>query len=71
MTSTFKPFRVDVRYMKAKEAPIRPLIGRLSFIEGKLHWGARFRFGHLSIHKTDFGVIAAAMGRDLQKDFAT
>ena len=69
MTSRFKPFRADVKFLKAKEAPIRPLIDRLSFIKDKAHWGARFRFGHLNIREADFALIAAAMGRDFQKDF--
>jgi hypothetical protein len=71
VTSRFKPFRADVELLKAKEAPIRPLIDRLSFIKDKSHWGARFRFGHLSIDEVDFALIAAAMGRDFKKDFAT
>jgi hypothetical protein len=71
MTPQFKPFRVDVTFLKAKEAPIRALIDRLSFIEDKSHWGARFRFGHLSIGEVDFALIAKAMGRDFRKDFAT
>ena len=70
MTSKFKPFRADVKFLKAKEASIRPLIDRLSFIKDKSHWGARFRFGHLNIPEVDFALIAAAMGRDFQKDFA-
>ncbi len=70
MTSKFKPFRADVKFLKAKEASIRPLIDRLSFIKDKSHWGARFRFGHLNIREVDFALIAAAMGRDFQKDFA-
>jgi hypothetical protein len=70
MTSKFKPFRADVRFLKAREAPIRALLGRLSFIKDKSHWGAPFRFGHLKIGEHDFALIAAAMGRDFQKDFA-
>jgi hypothetical protein len=70
MTSRFKPFRTDVEWLKAKEAPIHPLIDELSFIKDKAHWGARFRFGHLNIGAADFARIAAAMGRDFRKDFA-
>ena len=70
MTPRFKPFRVNVTFLKAKTAPIRPLIYRLSFIADKAHWGARFRFGHLKIGAADFAHIAAAMGRDFSKDFA-
>ena len=71
MTPRFKPFRADVKFLKAKEAPIRPLIEQLSFIQDKSHWGARFRFGHLSIGEADFALIAKAMGRDFRKDFAS
>jgi hypothetical protein len=62
MTKDFKPFRVDVKFIKAKEAPIKPLIDALSFIKSKTHWGATFRFGHLKIPAEDFKLIAKAMG---------
>lgn len=70
MGPRFKPFRVDVEYFKAREAPIRPLIEKLSFIHDKTHWGAAFRFGHLKIGAPDFALIAAAMGRKFEKDFS-
>src|SRR5205823_9017759 len=38
MTEDFKPYRVDVSFLKAKEAPIKPLIDVLSFIKSKTHW---------------------------------
>ena len=62
MTKDFKPYRVDVKFIKAKEAPIKPLIDALSFIKSKTHWGATFRFGHLKIPAEDFKLIAKAMG---------
>jgi len=62
MTKDFKPYRVDVKFIKAKEAPIKPLIDALSFIKRKTHWGATFRFGHLKIPAEDFKLIAEAMG---------
>ena len=62
MTDEFRPYRVDVRFMKAKEAPIKPLIEMLSFIKDKTHWGAAFRFGYLKIPPDDFLLIANAMG---------
>jgi predicted RNA-binding protein len=62
MTDEFRPYRVDVRFMKAKEAPIKPLITTLSFIKDKTHWGAAFRFGYLKIPPEDFLLIASAMG---------
>ena len=61
----FKPYRVDVDFLEVKEAPIRPLIQRLSFIKDKSHWGATFRFGQLRVPAADFGLIAEAMGASL------
>jgi hypothetical protein len=58
----FKPYRVGVRFSRCSEAPIKPLIERLSFIKSKTHWGAAFRFGQLKIPATDFALIAEAMG---------
>ena len=66
----FKAFRVKVSFLKAKDAPIKPLIERLSFIRSKQHWGAAFRFGQVKIGESDFALIAKAMGRDLALDFA-
>jgi hypothetical protein len=62
MSSDFKPFRVDVRFHKCREALIRPLVGELSFIKNKTHWGAALRFGQLKIPADDFKIIAEAMG---------
>ena len=62
MTEDFKPYRIDVRFFKAKEAPIKPLIDALSFIKSKTQWGAAFRFGQIKIPAEDFKVIAKAMG---------
>ena len=63
------PYRIDIQFFEAKEVPIRPLIGQLSFIEDKTHWGYPFRFGNLNIPEKDFKLIAEAMGRDFEKDF--
>jgi len=62
MAPDFKPYRVDVRFLKCKEAPIKPLIDQLSFIKSKVHWGAAFRFGQLKVPERDFLIIAGAMG---------
>jgi EVE domain len=61
MTPDFKPYRVEVRFSHCNEAPIRPLIERLSFIKSKTHWGAAFRFGQLKIPAGDFALIAETM----------
>src|SRR5437879_1299568 len=62
MTNDFKPYRIDVQFLRAKEAPIKPLIENLSFIKNKTHWGAAFRFGYLKVPADDFLLIATAMG---------
>jgi hypothetical protein len=56
------PFRIDVDYLPAAPAPIRPLIDALTFIRNKAHWGAAFRFGFIKVPPDDFALIAAAMG---------
>ena len=65
MGGGFLPFRVDVDWLPCDEAPIRPLLPRLSFIRDPAHWGAAFRFGHLEVPEADFRLIAAAMCADL------
>jgi predicted RNA-binding protein len=57
----FVPFRRNIRYVDAKEVPIRPLLGQLSFIKDKTKWGSAFRFGYLRIPKVDFELIASQM----------
>ena len=65
------PFRRAVDYLHARDAPIRPLIERLTFIRSKTHWGAAFRFGIVRVPEPDFARIAEAMGRDYAADFAS
>ena len=57
----FVPWRVDVDFVEAHDAPIRPLITQLSFIRDPHHWGAAFRFGQVKITAADFAAIAQAM----------
>jgi predicted RNA-binding protein len=71
MGDDFHPFRVDVRFLNAKEAAIKPLLDKLSFIKNKAHWGAAFRYGHLKVPVQDFKTIAEAMGCDFERDFGT
>lgn len=66
MTADFKPYRLDVKFLKCHETPIKPLIDQLSFIKTKTHWGAAFRFGQLRIPAQDFNLIAKAMGGEYQ-----
>ncbi len=62
MGEGFRPFRRDVRYLEAEDAPILPLIDKLDLTRGKRNWGYSFRFGLVEISKADFNTIAAAMG---------
>ncbi|MSQ73281.1 MAG: EVE domain-containing protein [Betaproteobacteria bacterium] len=62
MSADFHPFRMDIQFRKCRDAPIKPLIGDLSFIQNKTHWGGAFRFGQLKIPAADFRLIAHAMG---------
>jgi hypothetical protein len=64
MSGGYVPFRVDVGWLPCEEAPIRPLLERLSFIRDPAHWGVAFRFGHRAVPAADFRLIAAAMGAD-------
>lgn len=66
MSEDFKPYRVDVAFLACQEAPIRPLIDHLSFIQNKQRWGAAFKFGHLKVPADDFARISMAMGVALQ-----
>ncbi len=62
MTPAFHPWRRNVAYLPARPAAVRPLIGELTFIRDKRHWGFPFRRGLFQIDRNDFIRIAAAMG---------
>ncbi len=59
--SGFRPWRRDVRWEAAQEAPIAPLLPRLGFSAGKKNWGQQLRFGLLPIRPDDFALITATM----------
>jgi len=61
LSEDFEPYRLDVEYLKAEEAEIKPLIEELDFIKNKRSWGYAFRFGQIEISKADFELIAKAM----------
>lgn len=63
----FKPWRRRIKYRRAAEIDVRPLIGELSFIKNKPRWGAAFRFGFLEIGERDFAVIAKRMLPNLRE----
>ena len=59
----FRPTRRDVSFAeRAHEAPIRPLLDRLTLTRGKPSWGAALRRGLVEVSGRDFQVIAQAMG---------
>ena len=61
MGGGFTPFRRDVTYASAQEAPIRPLLEKLDLTRGKTNWGYAFRFGLIEVSEVDFRTIASAM----------
>ena len=58
----FCPFRRDVTWLDARDAPIGPLLDALEFSAGKRNWGYQFRFGLLAVSEHDMRTIASAMG---------
>jgi EVE domain len=62
LSADFQAFRHTVRYLPCREVPIQEVLGDLTFLPDKQHWGARFRFGHLAVPRADFQQIARAMG---------
>lgn len=61
MSPGFVPYRRNINFLEATDAPIAPLLEQLSFIKDKSRWGYVFRFGHLEIPKTDFEIISTSM----------
>ena len=57
----FVPYRRNVKYVKAKEVSILPLLDDFEFVENRSRWGYKFRFGLFSISDTDMRLIAQAM----------
>lgn len=66
MGGGFVPFRKDVAYVTAQEAPIAPLLDRFEFVEDRTRWGAKFRFGLFAVSDHDMRLIAQAMQADVQ-----
>jgi hypothetical protein len=62
MGAGFAPFRRDVIWGEARQAPIAPLLPYLSFTVGRTNWGAPFRWGFFEIPESDALLIAGAMG---------
>jgi hypothetical protein len=64
MGGGFCPFRRDVDWCAAREAPIKSLVGRLQFTS-RSDWGFQLRFGLFEISGDDMAMIAEAMGASL------
>lgn len=62
----FFPWRRSVRWVHRSEVPIRPLLPQLTFIENKVAWGAKFRFGFLEIPQDDLRLLAPEMGVEIE-----
>jgi hypothetical protein len=65
MGGDFTPWRRNVDYFGATEAPIAPLLDRLEFTHGKANWGYQMRFGLFEISEQDFRTIATAMNAEV------
>ena len=61
MGGGFSPFRRDVEWLAACEAPIQPLLPMLDFAVGARNWGYELRSGLFAISEHDLRIIAAAM----------
>ena len=61
MPGGFRPWRRSIVWFSSRNAPIVPLLDRLTFSAGIKNWGAPFRFGLFAISERDMGSIAAAM----------
>lgn len=64
MGGGFVPFRKDVAYLPAREAPIAPLLDHFEFVQDRARWGYAFRFGLVAVSDHDMRLIAQAMGAD-------
>ena len=65
MGGGFVPFRRDVAYLAASEAPIVALLDDFEFVEDRARWGNKFRFGLFRISDADMRLIAHAMQADV------
>ena len=65
----FCPFRRDVAFVAhAKDASIKPLIAKLSFIKDPQRWGYPLMRGQLEVSAADAQLIAEAMGVPLNSN---
>jgi EVE domain len=67
MGGGFVPYRRNVDFVAAEEAPISPLLDAFEFVENRQRWGYKFRFGLFDISDHDMHLIAQAMRAPLAK----
>ena len=61
MGPDFHPWRRAVTFVASTPAPIRPLLGQLTFIPDEHNWGFTFRRGLFQVPSVDFDRIVNAM----------
>lgn len=66
-TESFCPFRHDVDYFTAHDAPITPMLEHLTFTAGGANWGWLMRRGMFEISEGDFSIIANAMSVTIKR----
>lgn len=66
MGAGFVPYRRDVVYVPAQEAPIAPLLDDFEFVTDRARWGYPFRFGLFKVSDADLRLIATAMQAPLE-----
>jgi hypothetical protein len=62
----FVPYRRDVKYVPAQEAPIASLLEHFEFVEDRARWGYKFRFGLFKVSDDDMRLIVDAMRADVE-----
>jgi hypothetical protein len=67
MGKGFCPYRRDVNWLSAEEAPIRPLLHQLTFTTARKSWGFQLRLGLFEICEGDMLLVANAMRATLAK----
>lgn len=70
LSPDFHPWRRTVEFADCTPAPIRPLLGQLSFVPDGRNWGFTFRRGLFQVPEEDFDRIVAAMHADLGTEVA-
>jgi len=60
-SNRFRPFRRYAEYSAGADAPIRPLLQKLSFARDRVSWGQSVRRGTFKIEPDDLKIIANAM----------